>query len=169
MRTIISETIAYEYSELSDAAKERVQEYNNQFAWDWSGLREDIREAAKRMFADIGLELTELEYDLYSQGGEPKFSVSGTIGADFHIETKTTRWGCDISWYIGDDDGVYDIEADEPMFDKCEEFVNSLMGSMSAAIFKMIEEEDEYVSSDEYAAEIAEANGYEYDEDGNLI
>lgn len=164
MRTIISETIAYQYSELSDAAKERVQQENNQFAWGMDGIRDNIREYAKEMFRGIGLELTELEYDLNSQGGEPRFSVSGTIGADFHVKTKTTRWGMDVDWYVGDDEYADDAQ---PLTGAV--FIRELMESMSAAIFKMVEAEDEYVSSDEYAAEIAEANGYEYDEDGSLI
>ena len=164
MRTIISETIAYEYSELSDAAKERVRQDNNRDAWEMDGIRDNIRDCAKQMFEDIGLDMTNLEYDLNSQGGKPRFSVSGTIGEDFHVETKTTRWGMDIDWYVGDDEYADNAQSGAGAI-----FIRELMDSMSAVIFKMVEDEDEYVSSDEYAAELAAANDYEYDANGDMI
>lgn len=164
MRTFTIERTVYQYSELSDAAKEKVREDNNSDAWDMGGIRDNIREAAKDMFAEIGLEMTDLEYALYTQGGEPRFSVSGTIGEDFHIETKISRWSCDVEWWVGDYEYADDAQPQEGAI-----FIRALMDSMSAAIYKMVEAEDEYVSSDEYAEELADANGYEYDENGNLI
>lgn len=165
MRTIISETVAYQYSELSDAAKERVREDNNRHAWEMGGLRDDIREYAKEMFAAIGLELTNLEYDLDSQGGEPRFSVSGTIGEDFHVATNTHHYyGTSVEWWVGDDEYADNAQPEVGAI-----FVRELMDAMSAAIQSVLESEDEYVSSDEYAAEMADANGYEYDENGDMI
>lgn len=164
MRTFTAEFTAYNYSELSDAAKERVQQQNNISAWEGDGIRENIRTAAAELFAEVGLTMTELYYDLNNQGGYPVFAVHGTIGNDFHVTTAVRRGYTQTDWYVGEDE-----YADDANPEAGETFIQALLDSIQADIWQIANAEDEYVSSDEYAEDLADANGYEYDEEGNLI
>lgn len=156
---------SFTYDQLSDEAKAKVQEVNAWYAWNDGSTAENCHEAAKRMFEEIGLELEECHYALYDRSGEPTFLAEGTIGLDFHVQVGHS---CEVNWWVGEPDAEEGYEG----YNQPEEgarFIRELMPAMRAAVSKMLYAEDEYVHGDEYAKELAEANGYRYDEDGNIV
>ena len=160
MRTIISETIAYEYSELSDAAKERVREDNNTMWWEDYYTQEFCAEDIVSRYMTVS-SFGDLSYSLHTQGGEPTFSLEATIGNDVWLTvTNHHYYGMQVEYGTHEDDA-------QP--EELAIFVRILLPAIRSEISAMLYMEDEYRSSDEYAAEMADANGYEYDEDGDLI
>lgn len=156
---------SFTYDQLSDTAKAEVQRANAEFAWNSGSAREMCHEAAKHLFAEIGLELEECHYALYERGGEPTFLAEGTIGLDFHVQVGHS---CVVNWWVGEPDAEEGYEG----YNQPEEgarFIRELMPAMRNAVSKMLYAEDDYVSGDEYAKEIAEANDYRYNEDGMIV
>lgn len=156
---------SFTYDQLGDEAKAKVQEVNAWYAWNDGSANENCHEAAKYMFEQIGLELEECHYALYSRGGEPTFLAEGTIGLDFHVQVGHS---CVVNWWVGD---RYAEEGDDNWSQPEEgaRFIRELMPAMRNAVSKMLYAEDDYVSGDEYAKEMAEANDYRYDENGNIV
>ena len=163
MRTVISETIAYEYSELSDAAKERVRYDNNAMWWEDYYTQESVRVYAENIVSRYMTvsSFGDLSYSLYTQGGEPLFSLKATIGNDVWLTvTNHPYYGMQVEYGAHEDDA-------QP--EELAIFVRDLLHAIRSEISAMLYMADEYYSSDEYAAEMADANGYEYDEDGDMI
>lgn len=163
MRTIISETIAYQYSELSDAAKEKVRYDNNTMWWDSYFTQESVKAYAEDIvsrYINVS-SFDDLSYSLHTQGGEPTFSLEATIGNDVWLTvTNHHYYGMQVEYGTHEDDA-------QP--EELAIFVRGLLPAIRSEISAMLYSEDEYVRSDEYAEELADGNGYEYDEHGNLL
>jgi hypothetical protein len=151
----------YQYSELSEAAKERAREWflsaGAGDSWAWDSTNEDA--------AQVGIKL-----DGIGRGG----SMSGALTLDFtqvmaqiienHGEMCDThqtakRYQAD---YLKIDEGETGDEARE---DLEEEFRREILEDYRI----MCEKEQEYQASEEYISEMMEANGYEFTENGKRV
>jgi hypothetical protein len=175
MRTIT--TTAYLFNELSEEAKQKainnLSDINVEHGW-WDCTYEDAKE--------IGLKITS--FDLYrNKGCSGKFIGDAHITANKIIENHgkecdtyiTARdfqkdWdalvakhsdGINISVVAEDKESEFDDEAD----DLEEEFLNSLLEDYA----NILQNEYDYLTSEEAIIETIEANEYEFDINGKLI
>jgi len=171
MRIIITETKAYQYSELSGEAKqavlEKMHDINVDYDW-WNDTFDDAK--------IVGLEICH--FDISSV--EAKFIDSAGDTADKimenHGETCET-YGTAVNFIYNRDVIVDTAERDENgdfcdewqvdnELDECEgEFLKSLCED-----YRIILRKDyEYLSSEESIIETIDANGYEFTTEGKLI
>jgi hypothetical protein len=130
-------------------------------------------------------DLSDLSYDLYGRGGYPQWS--GVMppfehdGAYYAVSVgKRHQGGGTYSWSVdvepADDSewpdtayGTPEWDAQVARIEAVERAVIEHIDSLSSSLFWAFRAEDEYQVSDDVMAETAEANGYEYTEDGHLI
>lgn len=175
MRTEMIERDVYTYDELSEAAKEHAREQYNRWGWDDGIMQESMQLIADGILAEVGLrEAGNLTYSLYSQGGTPKFETSGAFshdGESYSIGVTTEHTGgghyrAVIELYFTDERADdWDAEIPAAARTAAVDFISGLSNKMYMAFVA----EDEYQSSDEVVSEVCEANGYEFDEEGNLV
>ena len=177
-RTYSVERTVYSYDELSDRAKETAREEWNRFLWDCGSMQESMELIFDHIMEEAGwTNLGDLSYSLYSQGGYPEWS--GTLagfthdGRTYTVVTDNRRGNMDVSILDDEDDpdgdyGSPNLAAYTARVETAEEAARELVSDLSHKLFWAFRAEDEYQSSDESVRESAEANGYEYDEDGHL-
>ena len=169
MRTVITETTVYSYSELSDAAKEKAREAYGQFQWENGSMAESMELIANGILEDEGFtDATDLTYSLYQQGGEPVFGTNGILDHEreaLFVTVGTRHFG---GGSFGFDLDVEHYDGENATIDEYT-FVQGKLLALSSAILKAFYTEDEYQFSDENVAETSEANGWEYDENGKLV
>jgi hypothetical protein len=171
MRTI--EKTIYTFDELSDSAKEKaisnLSDINTDYDW-WEGTYED----AKR----IGLKITSFELDR-QRNAEGEFLLSANEVAQniFNehgemCETYKTaeafmkKWQPIFDSYLDEYSENYECYASETaLADLEDEFLKSLLEDYSM----MLQSESEYLQSDESIIETILSNGYEFDENGNMV
>lgn len=162
MRIQVTETPVYTYDELSDRAKERAREQWSESLWDSGSMQEDCEQIWEDFLTDLGWsELSDLTFALYSQGGYPEWS--GRVwfdhnGASFRASVKRGR----VEWVEAEDEDNSGSESD------AEDELTNLIVAWSSELFYKFRDADEWAASDENVRLAAEANSYEYTEDGEL-
>ena len=171
MRTI--EITAYKFDELSDSAKEKAMDWcrggNLDYQW-WDGVYED----AER----IGLKITGFDLDRNRHAtGEFDLAANEVAANIFkehgkHCETYKTAeafmqdWQPIFNMYMDENDVNYEsTECEDDMQELEDDFTKSLLEDYSI----MLQNEYEYLMSDECAEENIIANNYEFDEYGNIL
>jgi hypothetical protein len=184
MRTFTITRTAFAWSELSEAAKDHAREAHSRFLWDSGDAQESMELIFDGIMEERGWADAELRtYSLYSQGGYPTWR--GTLPSFTHEGrvyplTVTTRHSgggsehmvCDVEDPETDEDEVYGTPAWNGFVARltsAREAAESMVSDLSSALLYAFRAEDDYQTSEEVMAETAEANGYEYDEDGDLI
>ncbi len=173
MRTETYEKVWYNYNELSESAQENARAKHNQFEWESGWMQESMQLISDGILEEAGLsEAEDLTYSLYSQGGTPKFKTSGPFehdGQKYTIDVSTEHTGG--GYYRGvielsteDEEHDWEFGIPEDAQEAAVEFIRGLSNKMYEAFIA----EDEYISSDEAFRETAEANDWEFDEEGNL-
>jgi hypothetical protein len=148
----------YQYSELSDKAKEKARSWYNDgqdFNFEWDSIKEDAK--------TIGLELTEWEYGRYLKAEwiDSPYFVIEKIKKEHGDQCETYKTALEYEAEfkkIGLDEDGQQIE-DE---DTEQDFLNSLAEDYRI----MADRQYEYIQSEEYIAEAMEANEYTFLEDG---
>lgn len=169
MRTETIEKTIYTYDELSESAKQRVQEDNVRFGWESGYAQELVQEMAQGIFEDAGMSGPEgLSYQLYTQGGAPVFETSGewtdSSGVE-HYLTVHAEYGSRGIVTLHDPETHEEREdTTRELQDEALSFIRQLAYKLEQDIYAL----DEEFGSDDYARDRAEGNGYEYDEEGNL-
>ena len=182
-RTVTTSRTVYTFDELSDSAKETARQDWSQFMWEDGSMQEGVADMFENEMQARGWEDAELRtYGLYVQGGYPTWR--GTLPAFEHdgrpyVLTVTTRhsgggsehMSCEVEDAETTSDDVYgtpEWPAYLARIEAAERAAKDMVYSLSVELYRMIEAEDEYQSSEDMVRETAEANGYEYDEDGHL-
>ena len=183
-RTYSIERTVYTWDELSDTAKDHAREAWSRFLWDSGSMQESMELIFDGYMEDRGWQDAELRtYSLYSPGGYPTFC--GTLPAFEHggrtwTLTVTTRHSgggsehmvCDVEPADDTDSDTFYGTPEWPAYlaavTAAEGAADDLVNGMSSELLYAFRDEDDYQISDESMAETSEANGYEYDEDGNL-
>lgn len=180
---IVTETPVYTWDNLSDAAKDHAREAHNRFLWDDGEAQENMELIWSGVLEDEGWQnVSDLSYSLYSQGGEPIWN--GDIpeftheGGTYYVQLrKRPLGGSSYAWDVTVDegDGALEVAYGTPEWDaevarleRIEEAAKDYARGLSTKIFWKMRDEDEYMTNDEQMAETCEANGYLFDEDGNL-
>jgi hypothetical protein len=169
-RTVTTETTVYTYPELSDAAKETARQEWNQSLWQYGSMIESMQMIFEDMLTEAGwTDLADLTYSLYSQGGYPAWSgdlPTFVLGNRTYYVTVRDHhyYGPTVDVDEGDNGEPLTQEEHAAVVDAVKDHISDLSHKLYAAFVA----EDEYQSSDEVMAETAEANGYEYTEDGHL-
>lgn len=169
MRTITFTKDLYSYSELSDAAQEKVREKISRWGWEDGSMNESMQLIADGMLEDLGFsEAENLTYSLSTQGGYPAFGTSGTFeheGTEYTLTVTNSRANFEIEILDVDSDYLENSrEAVQAIYKAARDFLSDL----SYKMFRAFVAEDEYRSSDEEVRETAEANEWEFDEFGNF-
>jgi hypothetical protein len=171
MRTI--ETKVYTFDELSDDAKEKARLW-----WQENCLMYDWWEFVYMDAETIGLRIKEFDIDRnrHAKGdfilsankvAEKIFEEHGKdcetykTALNFIDDCKLIELQAELEGKDGDEDYWFSNEIDEAE----EEFLKSLLEDYSI----MLQNEYEYLTSDESADERIIANEYEFTEDGNRI
>lgn len=145
----------YSFSELTGKAKERAAEklrmWNNEYGW-WESTYEDAE--------NIGLKITNFDIYLGTIGGLRILPVADIIEQVLNQHGETTETYKTATKYKEQMQAA--IQRDVDLED---EFIKAL----SQDYLVMLREEYEYRCSDEALQEMAEANGYEFDENGRVI
>lgn len=163
MRTITIEKTLYAFDELSESAKERAREEYSRFIWESGDMHEQMQQIADGILEDAGMTPAEgLTYSLHMQGGHPTFTTTGEIEYDGKTYTFTPNRDYIGDYMLEDRDG--EGPDDMGAYDALHDRLHSLAGQMYADMIA----EDEYQSADEQLSEVSDANGWEYDEEGNL-
>lgn len=207
----VVETTVYQYSELSDSAKEKAREWwlSCRDASDFDYVIQDFVECAAILGVDVesrsfktygggtGYE-PRVRWGLYSQGSGASFCGSycyakgavakitahtgGTEGELIRIakglQAIQAKHGYGLEARISDGpgsnfyphSGTMSVEVQTRSGNrpgsKAEEEVTQLMRDLGDWLYRRIEAEDEYQSSEEYIAEAMEANEYTFTEEG---
>lgn len=166
MRIRTTETTLYTYDELSDDAKERVREWWNRVQWDDGSAAESMQMIWSGQLEEDGwVNLSNLTFDLYSQGGYPAWT--GTRegwehdGHRWTVSTVNRRY-MDVDVEPEDDDVTPDQEK------AARDSANDYVQGISHDLFWKFRAEDDYMGSDEQVREACEANEYEFTEDGTI-
>lgn len=174
MRTVTTTTKVYTFAELSDEAKENavnnLSDINVQHEW-WESIYMDAE--------NVGLRLTSFDLDRNRHAkGEFTLSaleVAANIIRDHGENCETYKTAKSFlsdhatlfAWYTEEEekeDGeVYDAE--QAIIEREEEFLRDLCEDYSI----MLQNDCEYLQSDEAIIETIEANEYEFTEDGELF
>lgn len=177
MRTIIEETTLYTFEELTEEAQEKAIEgncYINVEYVDWWDL---MYEDAER----IGLKITSFDLDRYRHA-KGKFLWSALECAESilkeHGENTTTyqtakeyladraalvaKYSDGINLEIVNEDNEYDFD------DECDELDQEFLRSLLEDYSILLQNEYEYLTSEEAIKEIFIANEYEFTIDGKL-
>jgi hypothetical protein len=175
-RTLTIEKTVYTYDELSDSAKETVRQKFSEWGWEDSTMQENMQMIADGVLESHGFGPARgLTYSLYTQGGEPSFETEGTWtdpetekvydvtvtqhplgGSNYYMTVWATEKDNDDEDEIGCPDDVRSRLTDFMRVD--------IVSEMSKKFYA----EDEYQASDAVVRESCEANGYEFDEYGNM-
>lgn len=177
MRTIIIEKAVYTYDELSETAKERVRETFSTWDWEDGTMQEDMQEIANYVLEQAGFSEAEaLEYSLWTQGGEPRFSTEsvspvflepatpGKRRKRYSVRITNNYRGFDISVCRADGESILD----DYEYNTAHDLARDLAWELSGTMLEKFYEADEFRHSEEATRETCEANGYEFDEHGNL-
>ena len=162
-RTVITETTVYTFDELTPDAQATACEEHNRFAWDCGDAVERCQEEASYVCHVAGWqEPTDLSFALGVQGGEPSFRaarrmVVGDVLWDVTADRRPHGWSVwvqpvDVTW----DDVTHEQVA------KAEDVALEQLRAMRRQMSDLFQQVDVFVSSVEYAQDMAEANGYEY-------
>lgn len=163
MRTITIEKTLYTFDELSESAKERAREQYSQFIWNDGEMHGRMQMIADGILSDAGMtEAENLRYALYQQGGYPSFETSGIIEHDGKAYSFTPNGDYVGGYMLEDQDG------NEPDDYAAYTTLSDRIHALSQQMYRDMIAEDEYLTGDEQLSEISEANGWEYDERGNL-
>jgi hypothetical protein len=179
-RTVTTETTVYTWDELSDDAKDTARERWSRFLWDDGSMQEDIEESWQYTLTTAGwTDLSDLTYDLYSQGGYPAWT--GTLagfehdGRTWTLRTDNRGGRFSRTVWVEDDESDPDGEYGSPnlaaytaRLEAAEEAARDHVSALSTELLYAFREVDEYRTSDDQMSETSEANGYEYTEDGHL-
>jgi len=174
MRTI--KTNVYKFSELSEYAKERAIDnlrFNIYDEW-WDGVYEDAENVGLRI-AGFGLDRNRHAMGEFIEGAE-HCAARIITGHGKDCETyKTaaqylkqrgglvTMYSDGVNTSVVAEDNEYDF--DNACDDLDEEFLKSILEDYSI----LLQNESEYLQSDEAIIEAIKANEYEFTEDGELI
>lgn len=173
MRIKTTETKVYTWEELTDEQKEKalskLYDLNTDYDW-WYGVYDDAE--------NVGIKITSFDLDR-NRHAEGDFTQSGIDVARAIItehgekcETyKTAQEFLKRYEEIEIPEAVLDDEYDDKLYeynlkkeDIDDEFLKSILEDYSI----MLQEEYEYLSSEEAIIETIEANEYEFDENGNI-
>jgi hypothetical protein len=173
MRTIITETKAYKFEELTDQQKEKAIDKLYDISVDhdwWDSVYDDAEQ--------IGLKITEFDIDRgsYCNGEfiETAPEVAKLIIANHGKKCETYKTAenylkelkefakSEMAKNADDEDFTED---DIDFSDIDDEFLKSLLEDY----LTMLRHEYEYLTSEEAIIETINANDYEFDENGNMI
>ena len=171
MRTI--EVKVYQFNELNEQAKDKARNW-----WRESGLEYRWWDSVYEDATNIGLEITRFGLDR-NRHAKGVFLLSANEVAqnifDNHGEQCNTYktaeqfmedWQPIFNKYMDENDEMYESrEAEDDMQSLEDEFLNSLLEDYSV----MLQNEYEYLMSDEAVDETIIANGYEFSEDGTIF
>lgn len=157
----------YTLAELEPRAHQRALAWLAEGQFDhgwWDSIYEDA--------ANVGVAITgfDLDRNRHCKGGfdKPAMDVAENIIRE-HGDTCETyktaaQFIADRASLIADMDEGSEVE-DLPEYEElCSEFLKSLLEDYSI----MLQQESEYLSSEECLTEMAEANGYTFDEQGRI-
>lgn len=175
-RTYAVERTVYTWNELSDSAKDTARQEWSRFLWSDGSMQESLSDLWENTLTEAGwVNLSDLSYDLYSQGGYPAWS--GTLEAFEHgdraypVIVRNSRSGFGEYTSVDVDSEQDEDETDDAYAARIEAVEGAArdhLHSLSYELLYAFRAEDEYQCSDDVMAETAEANGYEYTEDGRL-
>jgi len=171
MRTI--EINIYQFNELSEEAKEKallnLSDINIDYEW-WSSTYEDAKQ--------IGLNITSFDLDRnrHCKGvfdlsaSEVAQNILNEHGEDCRTyktaDAFMAEWDPIFSDYMDESSENYESAGLENKLMEIEaEFLNSLLSDYAM----MLQEECDYLQSDEAIIETIEANEYEFNEEGELV
>lgn len=159
MKTITTTKTIYEFSELSEDAKERAINnhscINVDYDW-WEFVYEDAK--------NVGLKITSFGLDRNREANgewiqDADFCANEILSNHGHeCETYKTA-----SRYIEDRNKLDIEEQEDELYDLDKQFLYDILEDFSI----MLQKESEWLMSDEAIIETIEANQYEFDEDGN--
>ena len=156
----------YQFSELSEDAKEKaiqkLSDINTDFDW-WSSTYED----AKR----IGLKITffDLDRNRYAKGyfidnaTNCAESILQEHGKDCETYKTAKEFLNDLDELTGKFENIEDCPEDD-----IEDIENEFLKSLCEDYSILLQNECEYLESEEAIIETIQANEYDFDEDGNL-
>jgi hypothetical protein len=133
----------YVYDELNEAAQERAREWYREAALDydwWDGVEEDA--------ANVGLKLDSFDLSRYQ------------ISLDWQSDCSTVAKK--IIEDHGDCCSTYKAAMDYLSSEKKDDDEARFIGTINHAYFTMLQEEYEYLLSDEHVEEAIIANDYEF-------
>lgn len=174
MRTIITETKAYKFNELSEKAKQKAIEklctINVDYEW-WESVYEDAKM--------IGLKITEFDIDYkgYCRG---KLTESAVEVADLIIKNHGSSCGTyklAESFITDRDQIVENQEKDEhgeiiDVYDldlKLDEIENHFEIELLREYADILKKEYDYLTSEKAIIETIEAKDYEFNKEGDLV
>lgn len=172
MREVTTTKTVYTWDELSDEAKDHARAEHNSFLWDSGEMRETMEEIWEDFLTEQGWEnLSGLSYNLYSPGGEPAWD--GDLpewefeGRTYYVTVRNHHY---FGMRVSVDETFDENEAVAySEVERIEVAAKDMVLSLSHDLLVKMRAEDEYVVNDESMADTCEANGYEFDEDGNLV
>jgi hypothetical protein len=160
----------YDFKELSEKAKEKARDWYREGALDyewWDHIYEDAK--------NIGLKITSFNLergsDIEGKFTKADFEVANAILKDHGDATKTYKdaknflkdlKAKEATYYKADKDNE-DFEGSEEAENLSEKFLKTLLQDY----FQILQNEYEYLMSDEAVDETIESNGYEFHKDGS--
>ena len=186
----------YQFSELSESAKEKAREWYRQGAFDypwWEFVYESAKDAAKLM----GIDIEDIFFSgFWSQGDGACFvgsyqyrkGAAADIRKEFPTDTGLQRIAEDLQ--DAQRRAFYSLEAsirhrgrhshaysmaievqradDKEMSDDLEDAIASALRDFADWIYQRLEEEFDWLNADEQVDDAIIANGYEFTEDGEV-
>lgn len=154
----------YKYSELNDKAKEKARAWfleGNDIQFGWDCMKDDAK--------NVGIELTEYDY---------RRTMKGELTLDFtqvmanilkehgeQCETWKTAKEYQEKYTAVKQKPENDDEIDAELETLEEEFLNAILEDYRV----LMDQDVDYRETEEYIAEMMEANEYEFDENGRRV
>jgi hypothetical protein len=189
MRTITVEKTIYKFNELSDKAKEyAISEYDHDYDWFDSTYEWYVEKAEEIGYCTSAKEMQFSGF--WSQGDGA--SIAGTFNVEnwlklnklgnkyrallmaakeYDLEVHIRQSGNYVhsrtlcanydTYYLDDKPYKQLVEVASQMLDQAI--------TLSDDMYETLEKEYEYITSEEYFSELADANDYEFTEDGELV
>ncbi|MBU2061740.1 MAG: hypothetical protein KKH44_07835 [Bacteroidetes bacterium] len=166
MQTIQKEYKVYSFDELSKEVKEKGisdnYDINGSYDW-WNDTYEDAK--------DIGLEITSFDLDRNRHAAGNFILAANEVAQNIfnehgeHCETYKTADDFMDKWQPVFDNYMQTEEGEDELMELEDEFLKSLLEDYSI----MLQNEYEYLSSEEAIKETIEANEYTFLEDGEMF
>lgn len=170
MRVKVTETTVYNWDELSDGAKDNARQDHSRFLWESGEMSETIEDLFNEKMESLGwVNLDNLNYNLYMQGGEPTWT--GDLpefefeGRTYYVTVRNQRGYMTVDI---EDDTDTDDELSVREYVNAVDAAKDMVNSLSYDLLYAFRGADEWAVNDENMAATCEANEYEFTEDGEL-
>ena len=178
---------AYRFDELTEKAKERAMEWINESTFSDSFWSESVTDDAKTIGAILGLYIDSIYWDQYlfvtidahysyAKGWKKKLKEYAPndedlliIGQDLQDLQKHVKWPYQWKYWARINEkgrNGMGIESDFPELDNN---LADIVEEFCRWISRNLRKESDYLESEEYMLEAAEANNWRFDEKGRII